>query len=417
MENSSLRIRIISILVLGALIGVSIWFGCALASSESFHHKDIVYLEEKQNNAKALSASASTASVLISLLPQDTATPLANQISNVGRDFMIILSALSTERYLLTITGRATFCWLIPIGLGLVILFVLLRRKLFLQIGLKLAIAGCVIYMLVPVTLRITRMIDSSYEEVVGTSLEQSKEIQDALHFSENGILLPGLSADTVKTEADANIIPDQQAEIQSAVQTQEPNDSQSVQASSVAADARQQVQKDSQSAQASSVAADARQQVQKDSQPTQASSVAADAGKQAQKQNPEEELPWYEELWNGFTGIVSDAVNIASGFVETAANTFEEIGHAVTDAINAVSDMAATAVDEVADAGEKAIAAAEMIPQIPQMASNLLNSLIDAFVLMIVTTCVLPIAVLIGLLFVMNQVLITNFDWGKQEA
>ena len=417
MENSSLRIRIISILVLGALIGVSIWFGCALASSESFHHKDIVYLEEKQNNAKALSASASTASVLISLLPQDTATPLANQISNVGRDFMIILSALSTERYLLTITGRATFCWLIPIGLGLVILFVLLRRKLFLQIGLKLAIAGCVIYMLVPVTLRITRMIDSSYEEVVGTSLEQSKEIQDALHFSENGILLPGMSADTVKTEADANIIPDQQAEIQSAVQTQEPNDSQSVQASSVAADARQQVQKDSQSVQASSVAADARQQVQKDSQSAQASSVAADAGKQAQKQNPEEELPWYEELWNGFTGIVSDAVNIASGFVETAANTFEEIGHAVTDAINAVSDMAATAVDEVADAGEKAIAAAEMIPQIPQMASNLLNSLIDAFVLMIVTTCVLPIAVLIGLLFVMNQVLITNFDWGKQEA
>ena len=397
MENSSLRIRIISILVLGALIGVSIWFGCALASSESFHHKDIVYLEEKQNNAKALSASASTASVLISLLPQDTATPLANQISNVGRDFMIILSALSTERYLLTITGRATFCWLIPIGLGLVILFVLLRRKLFLQIGLKLAIAGCVIYMLVPVTLRITRMIDSSYEEVVGTSLEQSKEIQDALHFSENGILLPGMSADTVKTEADANIIPDQQAEIQSAVQTQEPNDSQSVQASSVAADARQ--------------------QVQKDSQPAQASSVAADAGKQSQKQNPEEELPWYEELWNGFTGIVSDAVNIASGFVETAANTFEEIGHAVTDALNAVSDMAATAVDEVADAGEKAIAAAEMIPQIPQMASNLLNSLIDAFVLMIVTTCVLPIAVLIGLLFVMNQVLITNFDWGKQEA
>ena len=397
MENSSLRIRIISILVLGALIGVSIWFGCALASSESFHHKDIVYLEEKQNNAKALSASASTASVLISLLPQDTATPLANQISNVGRDFMIILSALSTERYLLTITGRATFCWLIPIGLGLVILFVLLRRKLFLQIGLKLAIAGCVIYMLVPVTLRITRMIDSSYEEVVGTSLEQSKEIQDALHFSENGILLPGMSADTVKTEADANIIPDQQAEIQSAVQTQEPNDSQSVQASSVAADARQQVQKDSQSA--------------------QASSVAADAGKQAQKQNPEEELPWYEELWNGFTGIVSDAVNIASGFVETAANTFEEIGHAVTDAINAVSDMAATAVDEVADAGEKAIAAAEMIPQIPQMASNLLNSLIDAFVLMIVTTCVLPIAVLIGLLFVMNQVLITNYDWSREES
>ena len=52
---------------------------------------------------------------------------------------------------------------------------------------------------------------------------------------------------------------------------------------------------------------------------------------------------------------------------------------------------------------------------KVPQMAADLLNNLINAFVLMIVTTCVLPLFVLIGLLWVMNQVLNINPDWEKQ--
>jgi hypothetical protein len=47
-------------------------------------------------------------------------------------------------------------------------------------------------------------------------------------------------------------------------------------------------------------------------------------------------------------------------------------------------------------------------------MAADLLNSLIDAFVLMIVTTCVLPIVVLIGLLWIVNQLLNIHLDWEK---
>ena len=75
MKSHSILLRVLSILIMGALMGVSIWFGSSVASTEEFHKKDIAYLAEKQNNAKALSGSASAASVLVSMLPEDTATP------------------------------------------------------------------------------------------------------------------------------------------------------------------------------------------------------------------------------------------------------------------------------------------------------------------------------------------------------
>ena len=426
-DNSS-RTRILSILVLGVLIGISIWFGLAFASTEEFHHKDIAYLEEKQNNAKALSASASAASVLISLLPEDTATPLANQIAEIGRDFLIVLSALAAEQYLLTITGRITFCWLIPIALGILILFVLMRRKLFLQIGVKLAIAGCVLYMLVPLTLRITRLVDGPYEEAVDKSLQQSKEIEEAFHYNEDGIVMPGMSG----TETAA------QSETQTAAQAETQTAAQDAAQTETQAEVQTEVQSELQT-----VSQTEKRESEKEPE------------KKPKKKKPKKKKPWYERLWDAIAGTASDAADTVSKVPEKVANTASGAADKVTDAahkiadtasdavhnvadaahkaadtasdaaqkaadttsdaVQKVSDTASTAVGKVVEAGEKVIDVAEMTPQVPQMAADLLNNLINAFVLMIVTTCVLPLFVLIGLLWVMNQVLNINPDWEKQ--
>ena len=432
-DNSS-RTRILSILVLGVLIGISIWFGLAFASTEEFHHKDIAYLEEKQNNAKALSASASAASVLISLLPEDTATPLANQIAEIGRDFLIVLSALAAEQYLLTITGRITFCWLIPIALGILILFVLMRRKLFLQIGVKLAIAGCVLYMLVPLTLRITRLVDGPYEEAVDKSLQQSKEIEEAFHYNEDGIVMPGMSG--TETEAEGETAA--QSETQTAAQAETQTAAQDAAQTETQAEVQTEVQSELQT-----VSQTEKRESEKEPE------------KKPKKKKPKKKKPWYERLWDAIAGTASDAADTVSKVPEKVANTASGAADKVTDAahkiadtasdavhnvadaahkaadtasdaaqkaadttsdaVQKVSDTASTAVGKVVEAGEKVIDVAEMTPQVPQMAADLLNNLINAFVLMIVTTCVLPLFVLIGLLWVMNQVLNINPDWEKQ--
>ena len=373
MKNSSSHLRILSIVVFGVLIGLSIWFGSAFASSEAFHHKDIAYLEGKQNNAKALSASASAASVLVSLLPEDTATPLANQISDISRDFLIVLSALSAEQFLLTITGRITFCWLLPIALGIIILFILLRRKLFLQIGVKLALGGCVLYMLVPVTLRITRLVDRPYQEAVDNSLQQSGKIEDAFHYNEDGVVMPGMSDDAVSLQTPAS-----EEEGQPVIQTEAASEEEGQPVIQTEAASEEEGQSETQT----------------------------ETRTDERKKKQEEKLPWYERLVHSVSGAASGAADTASRVADAASN-----------AAHKISDTAQAAADKVKEAGESISELAALTAQVPQMAADLLNSLIDAFVLMVVTTCVLPLFVLIGMLWVMNQVLNINPDWSKMET
>ena len=516
MENRSLIIRVVSLIVIGVLMGVSIWFGSACASTESFHHEDIAYLESKKNNAKALSASASAVSVLVSLLPEDTATPMANQISDIGRDFMIVLAALAAEQNLLTITGRITFCWIIPISLGILVLFVLLRRKLFMQIGVKLALTGCVLYLLVPLTLRITRLADSAYQDAVDSSLQQSQEIENAFHYNESGIVMPGMSEGTAMTDTEAISVPEAQPEAQTvlhtearpviqtefhtearpaeqtelhtearpAEQTELNTDAQAdIQAEARTEAVQAQTEKpakkkakklpwyerlwnyitgaDSDKAQAGSgteagIQAQTEKPVKKKAKKlpwyerlwntiigaetveaqdiirteaeTEAGSLAAlqtEAGSMAalrteafsmaeteetakeQTENPAREQPWYERLWNGLTDAASNAADKVSKIPGRVSDTASGVA-------NKLSETASAAADKVAEAGEKASELAALTLEIPQMAADLLNSLIDAFVLMIVTTCVLPIVVLIGLLWIVNQLLNIHLDWEK---
>ena len=82
--------KAVVILVLAILIAVSIIFGRTVASSSKFHADRIAYLEEKRDNAKALIGGANVTAFLISMIPDDTATPNANQIASIGKAFFLL---------------------------------------------------------------------------------------------------------------------------------------------------------------------------------------------------------------------------------------------------------------------------------------------------------------------------------------
>ena len=103
------------ILILAIFIAVSIIFGRTVASSSKFHADRIAYLEEKRDNAKALIGGANVTAFLISMIPDDTATPNANQIASIGKDFLIILSALTAEQYMNAFVIMLVTTCIIPI--------------------------------------------------------------------------------------------------------------------------------------------------------------------------------------------------------------------------------------------------------------------------------------------------------------
>ena len=86
-----------------------------MASSSKFHADRIAYLEEKRDNAKALIGGANVTAFLISMIPDDTATPNANQIASIGKDFLIILSALTAEQYMNAFVIMLVTTCIIPI--------------------------------------------------------------------------------------------------------------------------------------------------------------------------------------------------------------------------------------------------------------------------------------------------------------
>lgn len=174
-ENTTVR-KITVILLLIAAITASVLYGKKLAGRSEHHNRRISYLEEKKDNAKDLIAAANSAAFLISLLPEDTATPNANQIADIGKDFLIILSALTAEQYLLGITGQVAFVYLIPIGLVLAIISMLIRRLGWMRrLTYTLLLFSIALYSVIPLSIFIAGTIDDTYQKTVNATIEATR--------------------------------------------------------------------------------------------------------------------------------------------------------------------------------------------------------------------------------------------------
>lgn len=77
----------------------------------------IASLDEKAGNVAALTATSTAASVVVTMIPGDVGTPVAEKLVDISADFGIVLAAIYLEKYLLTIFGMAAFRILLPAGL------------------------------------------------------------------------------------------------------------------------------------------------------------------------------------------------------------------------------------------------------------------------------------------------------------
>ena len=112
-----------ALLVLAALL--SIFAVGKRASDPAYHQASIDALAEKQETVLELTAASTAASAAITLLPGDTATPIAEKLADLSGYFLIVLCAIFLEKYLLTITSYVSFTILIPAAcaLGIAALF------------------------------------------------------------------------------------------------------------------------------------------------------------------------------------------------------------------------------------------------------------------------------------------------------
>ena len=169
MENTLRRILALSLLILLAV--VSFVYIADRASSPETHKPIVASIDEKVDTVMKLTATATLASVGISAIPDDTATPIAEKLTDFTEYFLLILCVLYAEKYLLAI---------IPAGV-----FRLFGASLFFAgkklrpLALKLAALAVSLYLVIPLSITVSDMIYGAYRDSIDATVATAQELTE----------------------------------------------------------------------------------------------------------------------------------------------------------------------------------------------------------------------------------------------
>ena len=171
------------ILLLVAILSITV-IG-KYASAPENHQKTIASLDEKKQTVMELTAASTVTSALITLLPGDTATPIAEKMADVSGYLLVVLCAIYLEKYLVTITGYVAFTYLIPAACVLWILNLFFVNATVRKLAAKLSVFGIAIFLVVPASVKISDLIGDTYQAQIEATIEDAKRPQNILENSD----------------------------------------------------------------------------------------------------------------------------------------------------------------------------------------------------------------------------------------
>ena len=180
------KAAIIAVFLLLAVI--SITRVASYASDAEKHTHSIVQTEDKISTVITLSGGAAGASATLSLLPGDICSPLAEQLAELATYFLLILSALYLEKFLITLSGYITFGILIPLACILVCIAIATGKNKFYSMAAKIGLVGLIIFLIVPASVSLSDMIYKTQEEQVQSTISEYDDL-DIQGDSDTGMI------------------------------------------------------------------------------------------------------------------------------------------------------------------------------------------------------------------------------------
>ena len=169
--------------VLAVIALVSFFKVADYASSPEVHAETIENLEETRDTVMRLSISSIGVSSAITMIPGDVATPIAEKLADLSTWFLLVLSAIYLEKYLVTLTGYAAFKVLIPLACALCAVGIIFHSHVAKRLAAKLAVFGLTIVLIIPASVGISNLIketyNSSIQSTIDMALETTEEIEE----------------------------------------------------------------------------------------------------------------------------------------------------------------------------------------------------------------------------------------------
>ena len=148
----------------------------------------IEVIDGKKNVVLGLTAASTAASNLISLIPGDVGEPLADKLADLSTWLMIILAVLYLEKFLLTVIGFGVFKFALPIAIiAYLVNTIFMKSKEINKMIIKIVLFCAALLLFVPTSVKVTQIIDSTYEEIKKTNMQETieEEIVEELDIKE----------------------------------------------------------------------------------------------------------------------------------------------------------------------------------------------------------------------------------------
>ena len=175
----SFRILFIAILALTIILSCTV-VGNKLTDPATYSHT-IDVLDENRATVLGLAAASAAASAAVSALPDDICSPLAQEISEFSTYFLLILSVIYLEKYLLTIFGAAACYMLVPIGCSALLINFFFPRGVLQSIGTKLVIFGAALLLVIPTSIWVSDQINAIYSQSIEITVQSANAVSENL--------------------------------------------------------------------------------------------------------------------------------------------------------------------------------------------------------------------------------------------
>ena len=179
---SGIRERIGKSVIIGTILlillgGFSFFKGAELLEGTGFYKESIETLDEKRGNVMGMTAALVGTSTLITGLPDDMGTPVAEQLMDMTDWLLLVLCVVFLEEYGMAMLWAVVFKGLIPAACILGIADLVGVKWDVRRIWQKLAVLSVVLAVTIPFGVYASGMIEKTYETSITALAEEGDEL------------------------------------------------------------------------------------------------------------------------------------------------------------------------------------------------------------------------------------------------
>ena len=176
------HVLVAKIVLLVFLIVFSFFIASTKSVELPLYKNSIQTLDDSKSMVMKVTGATIGMSLLITFLPDDYATPLADSLADMNKYFILMLGMIFCEKLLVTMGVPVVFRFIIPIALAILIAYMLTGKGLLRIIASKLIALSLVLALAVPIGTSLSKYLcdnSMSYVTETVTTAEKGSDLID----------------------------------------------------------------------------------------------------------------------------------------------------------------------------------------------------------------------------------------------